>query len=62
MKTLTDRERRIRMPEVTSITGLSKRTIYRRIDEGLFPAPLKDGGASLWLLSEVLHYINTETN
>jgi predicted DNA-binding transcriptional regulator AlpA len=50
-------DRRIRMPEVKSLTGLSKRTIYRRIAEGKFPQAVKDGHISAWWLSHVKKYL-----
>jgi predicted DNA-binding transcriptional regulator AlpA len=33
----------VRLPEVLSRTGLSRSTVYRRIQEGSFPAPLVIG-------------------
>lgn len=38
-----------RLRDVTRITALSRSTIYRRIAEGRFPAPVSLGGrASAW--------------
>ncbi len=38
-----------RLRDVTRITALSRSTIYRRISEGRFPAPVRLGGrASAW--------------
>lgn len=34
-------DRIVRRPEVEHITGLSRATLYRLIDKGLFPAPVK---------------------
>ena len=53
----SETDRRIRMPEVKSLTGLSKRTIYRRIAEGKFPQAVKDGHVSAWWLSQVKKYL-----
>jgi predicted DNA-binding transcriptional regulator AlpA len=50
-------DRRIRLPEVLRLTGLSKRTVYRRMEEGIFPKPKKDGRISAWWLSQVLKYL-----
>lgn len=33
----------LRLPEVLARTGWSRSTLYRRISEGKFPAPSKDG-------------------
>lgn len=38
----------LRIRDVVALTGLSRSTIYRRAQEGAFPAPLKDYGVSLW--------------
>jgi prophage regulatory protein len=45
----------VRLPEVITLVGLSRPTIYRLIREGSFPSQRKIGGghASGWLLSEV---------
>ena len=53
----TEPNRRIRMPEVEKLTGLSKRTIYRRIAEGKFPPAVKDGHVSAWWLDQVKKYL-----
>ncbi len=38
-----------RLHDVTRITALSRSTVYRRISEGRFPAPIHLGGrASAW--------------
>ena len=47
----------IRLPEVRKIVPLSRPTIYRRIQEGKFPAPIKDGRCSLWDEAEVRAYV-----
>lgn len=45
----------IRLPEVLSLTGLSKSTVYSRIKEGVFPPSFSLGGkASGWLEGEIL--------
>ncbi len=49
-------ERLLRLDEVRKIIPLSRPTIYRRIQEGKFPAPLKDGRCSLWEESKVRAY------
>ena len=50
-------ERLIRLPELLSITGESRTTCYDNIAAGIHPAPLKDGRASLFRLSEVSAYV-----
>ncbi|MDL2279468.1 AlpA family phage regulatory protein [Desulfovibrio sp. OttesenSCG-928-G11] len=53
---LSKQERLLRIDEVRKIIPLSRPTIYRRIQEGKFPAPLKDGRCSLWEESKVRAY------
>lgn len=50
-------ERLIRLPEYLALTGESRTVAYERIAAGDAPAPLKDGRASLWVLSEVRAYV-----
>jgi predicted DNA-binding transcriptional regulator AlpA len=53
---LPPQERLLRLDDVRKIIPLSRPTIYRRIQEGKFPAPLKDGRCSLWEESKVRAY------
>jgi prophage regulatory protein len=47
-------ERLLRRKEVEELTGLSRSGLYRLMEEGRFPRPLKVGRASVrWRLSEV---------
>lgn len=47
-------DRLIRLPEVCYIVGMSKATIYRRMDSGTFPRPVKVGPSSnRWWLSDI---------
>ena len=50
-------ERLIRMKEVKRIISLSSASIYRRIRDGKFPAPIKDGNCSFWEESKVREYV-----
>jgi prophage regulatory protein len=50
----------LRIGAVSSITGLSKPTIYREIAKGQFPRPIKlTASARAWKLSEIMEWINT---
>ena len=43
-----------RLPTVSNLTGLSRSTIYRRINQSLFPRPIPIGGDRVgWLSTEV---------
>jgi predicted DNA-binding transcriptional regulator AlpA len=53
---MQDYDSLIRMADVRKIIPLSRTTIYRRVQEGKFPAPLKDGRCSLWEESKVRAY------
>lgn len=50
-------ERLLPIREVIEVTGLSKATIYRRVDEGRFPHPVKVGARSLWKLSTLQRWM-----
>jgi prophage regulatory protein len=44
----------LRLPNVKSRTGLSRSTIYLRVSEGSFPAPVSLGGRAVgWIEAEV---------
>jgi len=44
----------LRLPEVMNMTGLSRATLYRRIQEGTFPRSVSLGGRSVaWVDEEV---------
>ena len=55
--THTPGERLIRLSELLTFTGEARTTCYDNIAAGIHPAPLKDGRASLWKLSEVQAYV-----
>lgn len=44
----------LRLPEVLKIYPVSRPTLYRRIRDGKFPRPYKDGVCSLWDEREVM--------
>ena len=44
----------LRLPEVLARTGLSRSTIYVRLEQGRFPRPVSLGGRAVgWIESEV---------
>ncbi len=48
----------LRLPEVQRRTGLSRSTIYVRLDQGLFPRPVSLGARAVgWIESEVDEWI-----
>lgn len=48
----------IRREEVTTLTGLSRSTIYRYMDKGIFPRPVPLGVRSVgWVKEEVLEWL-----
>lgn len=52
-------QRRIlRLPAVRQLIGLSRSSIYARIQAGTFPAPVKMGKASGWVEAEVQAWID----
>ena len=53
-------QRILRLPDVKARTGLSRSTIYLRIAEGKFPAPINLGIRSVgWVESEIDAWITT---
>jgi len=52
-------DRLIRMPELKSIVALSRATIYRLVQEGRFPQPVRQGRTSAWPLNEVRAYVES---
>lgn len=54
-----DHPQLIRKPDVVKQTGLSKSTIYNRVNDGLFPPPINLGARAVaFLVSEVDAVIN----
>jgi prophage regulatory protein len=52
-------DRLLRLPEVKATTGLGSSTIYRYIQAGTFPAPVKIGGhAARWRSSELAAWMD----
>ena len=53
-------QRLIRLPEVLRLTGLSRSTLYRKIQSSQFPEPVRLGPRSVaWRASDVLEWIDT---
>jgi len=54
-------KRIIRLPQVKSFTGLSRSTIYRRMDDGTFPKSISIGGRLQgWLESDIQGWITEQ--
>lgn len=50
----------IRRPEVEHLTGLSRPTIYRYIQQGQFPEPVKITKRAVgWRESDIIEWMNT---
>jgi prophage regulatory protein len=55
-------DRLLRLKEVTARTGMGKSTIYRKIGQGLFPAPVSVGGQSVrWRESDIDRWMQALT-
>lgn len=49
----------LRLPTVKARTGLSRSTIYQRMDEGKFPRSVSLGGRAVgWIESEIDEWVN----
>jgi prophage regulatory protein len=50
----------IKLPSVISISGLSRTSIYNRIEEGAFPKQISLGERSVgWVKSEILAWVDS---
>ena len=52
----------LRLKQVKTIVGLGRSSIYRRVQEGTFPSPIKLGStrASGWISTEVFEWIEDQ--
>lgn len=51
----------IRLPQVKRLTGLGRSSIYRRIQEHRFPAPVSLGGRAVaWVEGEIRSWIERQ--
>ena len=66
MTSVIERKRRgqvrfLRLPEVLARTGLSRSTIYVRLDQGRFPRPVSLGGRAVgWIEAEVDEWVREQ--
>ena len=49
--------KRLRLPHVIEKTGWRRSTIYKKIKDGEFPKPKKDGVISYWLSTDIDRWI-----
>ena len=48
----------IRYNSLSKLTGLARATIYKKVSDGSFPAPIRPGARSVgWRLSEVVDWL-----
>ena len=52
----------IDMKFITRLTGLSDKWLYKLIQEGVFPKPIKMGRASRWLKSDLEEWLQAKIN
>jgi len=52
------KETLIRIKAVMVRTGIGRTSIYKRIKEGTFPAPVKIGNSSAWAESEIDKWVD----
>jgi len=51
----------LRLPELKDLTGLSRSTIYARISNEDFPAPISLGGRAVgWIEEDVMNWIEQQ--
>ncbi|MAM70221.1 MAG: AlpA family transcriptional regulator [Gammaproteobacteria bacterium] len=50
----------LRLPEVKSVTGLSRSTIYSQMAEGSFPKPISLGARAVgWIQSDIEKWLDS---
>lgn len=54
-------ERLLKLSEVEKMTGFKKTFIYEQGEKGNFPKRRKIGQSARWVLSEVIQWINSQT-
>jgi prophage regulatory protein len=50
-------DRLLRMRDLIELTALSRATIYREMEAGNFPLPIRIGGNNRWLLADIINFI-----
>lgn len=45
--------RLLRIDRVLDLVPIGRSSLYRYVEEGSFPAPIKQGGVSLWVNTEI---------
>lgn len=60
---MTEEKRILRQPEVSELTGLPRSTLYLRIKQGKFAAPIRLGPRAVgWLREDVDRFIDDRIN
>jgi len=52
--------RLVRLAEVTRMLAVSQRHVYRLIQRGNFPKPVKIGGAVRFVADDILEYVESQ--
>lgn len=60
--TSNDLDGLIRDTDAANIIGCSKSSFWRRVADGTFPQPVKIGGLSRWLKTDILDAIESAKN
>ena len=58
MKTTQEPSCLVPLRKVAAMLSLSRETLYRRIRQGLFPEPIKQGNRSFFLPADVEGYLS----
>ena len=54
-------DRLLKIKGVIDLVSMKKSTLYRKIEEGAFPAPVKLGKSSFWKESTIQNFIESLT-
>ena len=58
MKTTQEPSYLVPLRKVAALLSLSRETLYRRIRQGLFPEPIKQGNRSFFLPEDIEAYLS----
>ncbi len=53
-------EARLRLKQVLPLVGIAPSTVWKKVSEGIFPEPNRDGSISTWSYGQILQYLKTQ--
>ena len=50
----------VREKHILAYVNFSHSTLWRRINDGLFPKPMKDGRCTFWFAQDIIDWVNNK--